>query len=78
VLVQERKLTQVRFPLQWVVRDVVVQDEKLECTSFTPQWNDVARDVLVLAQDIKLAHDSFPHNGMMLLEIRLFLGKRES
>jgi hypothetical protein len=36
---------------------VLVQEGKLACTSFLPQWNDVVRYVLVLLQEGKLAHD---------------------
>jgi hypothetical protein len=39
---------------------VLVQEGKLACTSFPPQWNDVVRDALVLVQEGKLAHTSFP------------------
>jgi hypothetical protein len=34
---------------------VLVQEENLACVSFPPQWNHVARDVLVLVQEGKLA-----------------------
>jgi hypothetical protein len=55
-----------------------VQDGKLTCASFPPKWNDVVRDALVLVQEGKLACASFLHGGMMLLEMRLCLCKRES
>ena len=60
------------FPLaKIIVRHmlVLVQEGKLECTSFPPWWNDVVRDALVLMQDGKLARASFLHVGMMLFEM---------
>jgi hypothetical protein len=56
---------------------VLVQDKKVGCTRFPPQWNDVARDAHVLMQDGKLARVSFPHIGMMLFEMHLCLRKIE-
>jgi hypothetical protein len=49
VLVQEGKLVCPRWD---DVQDelVLVQEGKLACTSFPPQWDDVARDALVLVQ----------------------------
>jgi hypothetical protein len=39
---------------------VFVKEEKLAQGSFSPQWNDVIRDALVLMQEGKLTHASFP------------------
>jgi hypothetical protein len=55
-----------------------VQEAKLACTSFPPQWNDVVQDALVLLQDGKLSCASFTHGGMMLFEMCLCFCKRES
>jgi hypothetical protein len=55
-----------------------VQDRQVGCTRFPPQWNDVARDAHVLAQDGKLARVSFQHIGMMLFEMNLCLRKIKS
>jgi hypothetical protein len=41
-----------------------VQDKNLARIGFPPQWNDVVRDAIV---------PSFPHGGMMLLEMCLCL-----
>ena len=38
---------------------VLVQERKIECTSFRPWWNDVVRDALVLLQDGNLACPSY-------------------
>jgi hypothetical protein len=74
VLVQEGKLACTSFPLWWndVVRDalVLLQDGKLARASCPPCWNDVSRDVIVLGG--KLSH------LMMLIEMSLFLCKREN
>jgi hypothetical protein len=54
VLVQEGSLACSSFPpCQNVVRDVLVfvKEGKLAHTTFSPQWNDVIQDVLVLLQD---------------------------
>jgi hypothetical protein len=39
---------------------VLVQERKLVGASFTPWWNDVVRDELVLMQEGKLTCASFP------------------
>jgi hypothetical protein len=39
---------------------VLVQEGKLARTRFPPWWNDVVRDALVLMQEGKLTHASFP------------------
>jgi hypothetical protein len=39
---------------------VLVQERKLAGASFPPWWNDVVRDALVLMQEGKLTHASFP------------------
>jgi hypothetical protein len=39
---------------------VFVKKGKLAQGSFSPQWNDVIRDALVLMQEGKLTHASFP------------------
>jgi hypothetical protein len=39
---------------------VFVKKGKLAHGSFSPQWNDVIRDALVLMQEGKLTHTSFP------------------
>ena len=57
---------------------MLVHEGKLAHVSFYIRWNDVVRDALVLAKDRKLARASFLHGGMMLLEMHLFLCKRES
>ena len=38
---------------------MLVQEGKLARASFPPQWDDVARDELVLVQEGKLARASF-------------------
>jgi hypothetical protein len=39
---------------------VFVKEGKLTHASFSPQWNDVISDALVLMQEGKLTHASFP------------------
>jgi hypothetical protein len=39
---------------------VLVQEGKLACTRFPPQWDDVVRDELVLLQEGNLACAIFP------------------
>jgi hypothetical protein len=39
---------------------VFVKEGKLTHAIFSPQWNDVIRDALVLMQEGKLTHASFP------------------
>jgi hypothetical protein len=39
---------------------VLVQERKIAHTSFSPQWNDVVRDALVLMQEGKITRASFP------------------
>jgi hypothetical protein len=39
---------------------VLVQEGKLTCTSFLPQWDYVLQDELMLVQEGKLACASFP------------------
>jgi hypothetical protein len=39
---------------------VLVQERKLAGASFPPWWNDVVQDALVLMQEGKLTHASFP------------------
>jgi hypothetical protein len=40
---------------------VLVQERNLVGASFTPWWNDVVRDELVLMQEGKLTRASFPY-----------------
>jgi hypothetical protein len=39
---------------------VFVKEGKLAQGIFSPQWNDVIRDALVLMQEGKLTHTRFP------------------
>ena len=39
---------------------MLVQEGKLACSSFPPQWNDVVQDELVRVQEGKIASVSFP------------------
>jgi hypothetical protein len=76
---QDKKIEHISFPTQWsvVVQDAIVfvQDGKKAQTSFLLQWNNVVRDEFVLVQDGQLPRVSFPHHGMILFEMRLFLCK---
>jgi hypothetical protein len=56
---------------------VLVQEGKLACTSFPPQWNDVVRDALVLVQEGKSSMLAFPWWNDVV-EMHLCLCKRES
>jgi hypothetical protein len=38
---------------------VLVQEGSITCSSFTPCYNDVVRDVLVFVKEGKLTHTSF-------------------
>ena len=48
---------------------MLVQEGKIAHASLSPWWNDVVQDALVLMQDEKLAHASFPDVEMMLFEM---------
>ena len=51
---------------------MLVQEGNLARASFSPWWDDVVHDELVLMKEV-----SFPHDGMMLLEMSSFLCKRK-